>query len=100
VEEVFAVENAEDAAFGEDGSILLTSTDSLLLISRSGQTKTILEERVRFPVAIRGSEWVLFEAGNGVSRDSRSSRSRTRHAGHWFRTLRFPVFFHPILFCF
>jgi hypothetical protein len=62
VEEVLAVENAEDASFGEDGSVLLASTDRLFRISSSGRTEILVEENVRSPLSVPGSEWVLFEA--------------------------------------
>jgi hypothetical protein len=81
VEEVATGEEAEDASFLEDGSVLLGSSEGLFRIPPAGREKEILlRADVRSALAIRGSEWIVFalrdEDGPHLAAISASSRAR------------------------
>ena len=85
VEEIAAVGDVEEACFREDGSVLLGSSAGLFLSSRAGPTVELLRACVRSPLAIRGSEWVVFEVrdedGAGIGALSITSRTRRKLVG-------------------
>jgi hypothetical protein len=64
VEQIESLEDVEEGSFREDGGLLAATSEGLFLLSPSGEAKEILEGRVRSPLALPGSEWVVFETSD------------------------------------